>query len=110
MYGKIVRQARVARRMTQRELAVNAGIDQPNVSAIETGRRVPSAETLHRLLFACGFELLAVAGDRVIAFPPPDDDAFATAARPPGEELSADERSRRLTAVLDVADTTLRSR
>lgn len=44
-----LRQRRRARAMTQRELAERAGVPQPNVSAYESGRRVPSGETLQRL-------------------------------------------------------------
>lgn len=73
MYGDLVKRAREHRGMSQRELAENSGIAQSNISAIENGRRTPSAATLHQLLYACGFELVAVAGDRQLPLPPPDD-------------------------------------
>jgi len=118
MYGAVVRRARRERGLTQRQLASIAGIEQPNLSAIETGRRLPTAETLHRLLSACGFELIATAGDRVLAFPPPsDDDAGPPDPRDPvvvASSTSADRaeatRARRLVAALDVAEAIMRSR
>jgi uncharacterized protein len=50
--GVRVRRARERAGLSQRELARRAGIHQPNVSAIERGRVVPSEETLRRLLDA----------------------------------------------------------
>lgn len=47
--GETLRRRRRERAMSQRVLAERAGIPQPNVSAYERGRRVPSAETLQRL-------------------------------------------------------------
>lgn len=47
--GEILRKKRGERGMSQRALAERAGIPQPNVSAYERGRRVPTAETLQRL-------------------------------------------------------------
>ena len=66
MYGSFVREIREARGLSQGELAAVSGVSQPNISAIEHDRRRPSADTLNRLLVACGFELTAVAGDRSI--------------------------------------------
>ena len=62
--------------MTQAQLAEIADLEQSNISAIENGRRAPSAVTLHRLLDACGYELLAVAGGRVLSVPPPVEDEW----------------------------------
>ena len=59
MYGTFVRAAREARNLTQHDLAATSGVAQSNISAIENGRRIPSADTLNRLLVACGFELAA---------------------------------------------------
>ena len=67
MYGSLVREVRKSRGLSQRELAEVSGIRQANISAIENNRREPSAETLNRLLVACGYQLAAVAGERVIA-------------------------------------------
>lgn len=121
MYGAFVRTVREARAMTQRQLAEISGIRQSNISAIENGRRAPSADTLNRLLVACGFELTATAGD--LAFfcplpragwfpdedvPPrtPDDPSDEEPALPAG--ASMDERVAVITAVLEAADTTRR--
>jgi transcriptional regulator with XRE-family HTH domain len=71
MYGKFVRAVRESRGISQEVLAGISGIDQPNISAIERDRRLPSLETLNRLVVACGYELAAVAGERVIPVPVP---------------------------------------
>ena len=127
MYGTVVRQAREQRGLTQVELADVSGIKQANISAIENDRRQPTAETLHRLLTACGFELVAMAGARSIPLPPPLDDGdpggladlfsvnrsiddpgvIAPAADPP---TPTDQRSRVLRAVLDASEAIIRSR
>lgn len=116
MYGAFVRAVRGARGLTQRELAEVSGVRQSNISAIETGRRVPSADTLNRLLVACGFELAAVAGERTIychlprAGWFPDEDLPAPDAGDPVDErpsIAADaltnDRAAVVTAVLDAA-------
>ena len=122
MYGTFVRAAREARGLTQHDLAVTSGVGQSNISAIENGRRVPSADTLNRLIVACGFELTATAADLTIYCPLPHGGAFADEDRwpgrvpgdPPDERptlaagASAEERARVLTAVLDAVDATRR--
>ena len=62
--------------MSQRELAGVSGIPQPNLSAIEHDRRLPSADTLNRILVSCGYELAAVAGDRIVYAPLPQGGWF----------------------------------
>lgn len=52
---RIVRAARLDRGMSQAELSRAAGMSQPNVAAIETGTRTPSAEALTRLLQAADY-------------------------------------------------------
>jgi transcriptional regulator with XRE-family HTH domain len=52
-----VNQARRAAGLTQRELARRSGVPQSAVARIERGQQVPRADTLGRLLGACGFEL-----------------------------------------------------
>lgn len=47
-----VRRARHRAQLSQRQLARRSGISQPNVAAIESGRRVPSEATLAKLLSA----------------------------------------------------------
>lgn len=112
MYGHLVRSARFERGLTQTQLAKIAGVEQSNISAIENGRRSPTAETLHRLLFACGFELVASAGPTELALPPParffddDDDAFGETAEP----LPIATKARMLAAALVVSEAIVRSR
>lgn len=121
MYGTFVRSLREAQGLTQQELADVSGVRPSNISAIEHDRRAPSVDTLNRLVVACGFELAAVAGERVIycELPRagwfPDDDLPARAAGDPLEErpallpaLSADERALAVMAVLEAADATRR--
>lgn len=49
--------ARLERRMSQRELAANAGTSQATISAYETGEKSPSLDTLHRIIQAAGLDL-----------------------------------------------------
>ncbi|MFV0535344.1 MAG: helix-turn-helix domain-containing protein, partial [Cumulibacter sp.] len=44
-----IRAARIAAGMTQSDLARTAHVSQPNLSAYENGRRVPSADVLNRI-------------------------------------------------------------
>ncbi len=112
MYGALVRSARAERGLTQAQLATIAGIEQSNISAIENGRRAPSAETLHRLLFACGFELVASAGPRQLALPPPVGffDADDATSEPQTADVPITTKARMLVAALDTAEAILRSR
>lgn len=120
MYGRLIRHARSARGLTQADLATIAGVKQSNISAIENERRVPTAATLHRLLFACGYELAAVAGEQVLAFPPPDEFDFAfdddttgdprSEPRESGSAMPIATRVRLVTAVLDASEAILRER
>lgn len=59
-----LRVARLARRLSQRELAAAARISQPALSHIETGISEPHFSTQRRLATALGYDL-----DEV--FPPP---------------------------------------
>ena len=117
MVGSFVRSLRRARGMTQRELAEVSGIPQPNISAIEHDRRVPSADSLNRLVVACGFQLTAVAGETAVPCPLPEVGWFPDEALPgpasedPGDEAPVvgpdtplEERLRVITAVLELAD------
>ncbi|MEA2826014.1 MAG: hypothetical protein QOG43_453 [Actinomycetota bacterium] len=116
MYGAIIRRARTSRGLTQSQLATISGIEQSNISAIENDRRVPTVETLHRLLASCGYELLAAAGTRVLAFPVIDtdsDDLWAgTSDEAPAitPETPMAVRVQAINAVLDLAETIVRSR
>ena len=117
MFGDFVRSLRTSRGMSQTELAEVSGIPQPNISAIEGNRRVPSADSLNRLLVACGFELAAVAGDRIVHCPLPEVGWFPDEGLPGaqsgdpedeasvvGPEISIDERVSIITAVLELSD------
>lgn len=102
--------------MTQAELSEISGISQPNLSAFENDRRQPTIDTLARLLCACGYELAAVAGERVVYAPlpragwfPDDDLPPALSDDPPdepplvGPDTSIEDRVRMITAVLDAS-------
>lgn len=123
MYGAFVRSIRLARKMSQNELASVSGIPQPNISAVEQGRRLPSADTLNRLLVACGFELAAVAGDRRIHCPLPEVGWFPDEGLPPGDpddppdhapaigpDAPVEDRLRVIDAVLEAAEHQVRVR
>ena len=53
----LVRSARADAGMTQRELAAVSGVPQASVARIERGVAMPRADTLERLLRACGMTL-----------------------------------------------------
>ena len=53
----LLRRAREAAALTQREVADRAGTSQPVVARIETGAVRPDLDTLSRLLLACGVTL-----------------------------------------------------
>jgi transcriptional regulator with XRE-family HTH domain len=112
MYGSLVRRAREERGLTQAELAEIAGLEQPNISAIESGRRVPSAATLHRLLHACGFVLTATAGPRVLMCDPPDesDPRGDVSEHDDVSDLPIETRVRMLVGALDAAEAIVRGR
>ena len=65
----LLRVARLAAGATQREFAASLGIAQPNLAAIESGRRTVSAEYLAELLEAAGYRpslALSRARDQVL--------------------------------------------
>lgn len=65
--GALLRYARRGAGLSQRELAKRSGVQQPGIARIESGRTVPRADTLQRLLRACGvrLELAPTAGQGV---------------------------------------------
>ena len=71
MYGAFIRQARTSRSLSQVELARITGIEQPNLSAYENDRQMPSADVLNRILVGCGYILEATAGERRLVCPLP---------------------------------------
>ncbi|CAN5540600.1 hypothetical protein BH20ACT2_BH20ACT2_22240 [soil metagenome] len=58
--AEMVRLARRRLSFTQRELAARSGVPQPTIARIERGTQMPRADTLARLLGACGYELRSV--------------------------------------------------
>ncbi|MGA8296836.1 MAG: helix-turn-helix transcriptional regulator [Acidimicrobiales bacterium] len=64
--ANVLRDARRRAGLSQRGVARLAGVHQPVIARIETGRERPSLETLERLIGACGYEL------RVDLDPEPD--------------------------------------
>jgi transcriptional regulator with XRE-family HTH domain len=56
-YGKAIRLARNARRLTQKELAAKLEVDSSFVSLLESGGRNPSVETLEKLSEVLGIPL-----------------------------------------------------
>jgi len=66
MYGSFIRRVRESRGLSQSDVAEITGIPQPSLSAYERDRRLPTADTLNRILAGCGYVLEAVAGPRRI--------------------------------------------
>ncbi|MBA2607773.1 MAG: helix-turn-helix transcriptional regulator [Actinobacteria bacterium] len=87
------------------QLAEISGVEQTNISAIETGRRQPSASTLHQLLMSCGYEVVARAGDKIIPLPASPDDLPGDVAESPAVTADTDDRTRALmfAALVDLA-------
>lgn len=56
-FGKVVRQARLARGFSQERLAERAELDRTFISMIERGVRKPTLETAQRLAEALGVPL-----------------------------------------------------
>jgi transcriptional regulator with XRE-family HTH domain len=52
--GPDLRSLREARKLSQKELGALAGIEQPHISAIEQGKRLPGLRTLLMLCEALG--------------------------------------------------------
>jgi len=57
---KLIRHARKRAGLTQQELASRAGMSQPALARIESGRSVPRFDTVVRLLAECGMSLEAI--------------------------------------------------
>ena len=56
-FGKKVEEARIVKRLTQKELADKAGVLQNTISRIENGRFNPGLDILQRIAEALGMEL-----------------------------------------------------
>jgi transcriptional regulator with XRE-family HTH domain len=64
--GRALREARQAAGISQRELAVRAGMPQSTVARIESGVVSPRLDTFERLLGLCGFRLaLSMLGEGI---------------------------------------------
>ena len=74
MFGAFIKRARTSRGLTQVELARTVGIEQPNLSAYENNRQMPSADVLNWILVGCGYLLEATAGERRLICPLPGSD------------------------------------
>lgn len=57
---ELIREARNRAGLTQAELAALAATSQPTIAAYESGSKIPSSDTLERLLDAAGLQLSAV--------------------------------------------------
>src|SRR5918911_4222159 len=62
--GELVREARKRAGLTQRELAERAGVSQPAIARLESGRTSPSLEQVERLMRLAGFDLLVEVAPR----------------------------------------------
>ncbi|HVA44571.1 MAG TPA: helix-turn-helix domain-containing protein [Acidimicrobiales bacterium] len=115
MFGSFIRQLREARGLSQSALADLVGIPQPNLSAYERDRRCPSAESLNRLVMACGYQLAATDYARIIPCPLPiPEGGWGTAEVLPGDppdeapsiprDASPEVRGRALVELLELAE------
>ncbi len=91
----LLRASRQRRGISQADLAARALTSQPDVSSIESGRRVPTVHTLERLLQQTGHRLVAVPGIGPDAVDTAD--RIASALRGPGRDAA-------LRAFLDYSD------
>jgi ribosome-binding protein aMBF1 (putative translation factor) len=62
--GRTVRNLRLGAGMSQSRLATEAGLKPPNISRLETGRHVPSLETLERIAGALGVPVVDLVAER----------------------------------------------
>lgn len=88
----LLRSSRLTSGITQGDLAVRAKTSQPDISSIESGKRIPTVDTLERLLRQTGHRIIAIPGAGV--------DAAETAER----IASATSRDSALRAFLDYSD------
>jgi transcriptional regulator with XRE-family HTH domain len=91
----LLRASRLSARLSQVELAERAATSQPDVSAIESGKRVPTVDTLERLLQRTGHRLIAIPGL--------GPDAVETAERI-AAAVRTENRDEALRAFLDYSD------
>ena len=91
----LLRAARSSGGLNQSALAARANTSQPDISTIESGKRVPTVDTLERLLLNTGH--------RIVAVPGVGPDAVDTAERITNA-VKADNRDEALRAFLDYSD------
>lgn len=88
----LLRSSRLASGITQGDLAARAKTSQPEISTIESGKKIPTVDTLERILRQTGHRIIAVPGAGI--------DAAETADR----ISSATSRDSILRAFLDYSD------
>jgi len=93
----LLRSSRLTSGISQGDLAARAKTSQPEISTIESGKRVPTVDTLERLL--------RQTGHRIIAVPGAGTDAAETAER----IASASSKEDELRAFLDYSDSLARA-
>ncbi len=74
----LLRSSRLARGITQGELAVRGKTSQPEISTIESGKKSPTVDTLERLLHQTGHRIIAVRNSGIDAAETADRIAAAT--------------------------------
>lgn len=117
MVAELMRNVRAAAGLSQAHLAALSGVRQPNISAFERGRRMPSAASLQRIVEACGLDLVARSDDQLIS---PSSSAMTSdlwdavvedvRSAEPHETLSPGVRAARIEATLRLADGIVRAR
>ena len=93
----ILRSSRLSRGITQGDLAARAKTSQPEISTIESGKKVPTVDTLERLLRQTGHRLIVVPGSGTDAADTADRIALSTS------------RDSALRAFLDYSDSLART-
>lgn len=93
--AQFVREARLRAGLTQRALASRAGVSQPLVARIESGKVEPSFERVLELVRACGFDL-------EIHLVPLDEDAWTLAEQ--RAQLDPDARLDQLLTGVELAE------
>ena len=99
--AELIREARAEAGISMAELARRAGTSKPTVSRYENGLVDPGAETLDRLLRACGRELRAVS----VGLPRSERELarrFSVADAPDPDDVTRTADGRELRTVEDV--------
>ena len=99
--AQLVHEARRRAGLTQRALAVRAGVSQPLVARIEQGAVQPTFDRLLQLVRACGFDL-------EVHVVPLDEDAWTLVEE--GQAATPEERLARMLAGVDLLEAGRRAR